>query len=180
VLEQGLHPAHLGWRVAQSLTDDLLITAIALGFAAVVGMLPNSASMRGLVQVYDQPLELARRLSRLVPTASLVYAVYWTAKLGYHTGFLTLCNGQTPGCWLFGLRVVLKDGRPVNWRAAAGRTLAGGIIGQVPLIGQVLRFLDYLAALFNRRRQAVRDMAAGTMLVHACRWWFRWEGSANG
>ena len=62
MLEQGLQPAHLGWRVAQSLTDDLFVTAVALGFAAVLGMLPDSASMRGLVQVYDQPLELARRL----------------------------------------------------------------------------------------------------------------------
>jgi hypothetical protein len=32
----------------------------------------------------------------------------------------------------------------------------------------------------KRGWQAVRDIAAGTMLVHACRWWFRWEGSANG
>lgn len=180
MLEQGLQPAHLGWRVAQSLTDDLFVTASALAFAAVVGMLPDSASMRSLVEVYDQPIEVTRRLSRFVPTASLVYAIYWTAKLGYHTGFLTLCNGQTPGCWLFGLQVVLKDGRPIHWRAAAGRTLAGGIMGQVPLIGQVLRLLDYIAALFNRRRQAVRDMAAGTMLVHTCTSWFRREGSAHG
>jgi uncharacterized RDD family membrane protein YckC len=180
VLERALQPAHLGWRVAQSLTDDLIVSVTALCAVAVVGMLPDTVSVRDLAQAYNQPVEFGRRLFRLVPTASLVYVVYWAAKLGYQTGFLTICHGQTLGCWLFGVQVVMKDGHPVTWRAAAGRTIAGGVMAQVPVIGQVLRFLDYLAALFNHRRQAVRDMAAGTMLVYACRFWLRREGSVRG
>jgi uncharacterized RDD family membrane protein YckC len=180
VLERALQPAHLGWRVAQSLTDDLVVTAAALCLVAVAGILPDSSSIRDLLQLYDRPVEFVRRLSRLVPTASLVYVIYWVAKLAYQTGFLTRCHGQTPGCWLFGLKVVMKDGRQVTWRAAAGRTIAGGVMVQVPVIGQVLRLLDYVAALLNRRRQAVRDIAAGTMLVHACRFSLTREGPARG
>ena len=180
MIEKSLRPAHLGWRVAQSLSDDLPVTAIALCFAAVIGILPDGASMRDLLQSYRAPIDLAKKISRLLPTASLVYAVYWLAKLAYQTGFLTFCNGQTPGCWLFKVRVVMQDGRHVTWRAAVGRTLAGGVMGQAPVVGQVLRFIDYAATLFNRRRQAVRDMAAGTMLVHAGEWRPLWGGSANG
>jgi uncharacterized RDD family membrane protein YckC len=109
-----------------------------------------------------------------------VYAIYWGIKLAYQTGFLTFCSGRTPGCWIFGVRVVMKDGQRLSWRGALGRTLAGGVIGQLPVVGHVLRFLDYMAALFNRRRMALRDMAAGTMLIHASKWWLPSEETIHG
>ena len=178
--ESAIRPAHLGWRVGQALTDDLIVSAIAVILGYAFGLLSGDGRAINLRESLNSPADSIRRLLVILPKAGMVYAIYWAIKLAYQTGFLTFFAGQTPGCWLFGVRVSMKDGKPVNWRAALGRTVAGGVIGQLPIVGHVLRFLDYLVALFNRRRMAVRDMAAGTMLIHASKWWLPSEDSIHG
>ncbi len=70
-------------------------------------------------------------------------------------------NGQTPGKRAFGLRVINRDGTPVNWSASVLRNL--------------LRFADmlplfYLAGLAtmltSRHFERIGDHAAGTLVVY--------------
>ena len=161
-----MQAANIGWRIAQSISDDVLITLIAVALAVPTGILPEWASLREVFQRHSASSDLFGELSRMIPRLAVLYGVYWAVKLVYHIGFLTLGHGQTPACRLFRLSVVRTDGFPVTWRAAAGRTIAGGMLAQAPLVGSVLRIADYATALFNPRKQALRDMAAGTMLVH--------------
>lgn len=162
-----LRPAHLGWRLAQTFVDNALVTAFVLAVAFVVGLLPDAFAFPGLSDLRREPIDSAKQLARLLPTAGALLVFYWSVKLSYHTAFLTWCEGQTPGCRLFHLRVVQHNGCPVTWRGALGRTLVGGVMGHIPIVGQAMRLLDYFATLFTQRRQAIRDIAAGTVLVHA-------------
>jgi len=161
-----LRPAHLGWRVAQTFVDNALVTSFVLAVAFAAGILPDVSAFPDLSEVRRAPVDVAKRLARLAPTAGALLVLYWCVKLSYHTAFLSCCEGQTPGCRLFRLRVVQSNGCPVTWRRALGRTLVGGAMGNIPVVGQATRFADYVASLFGSRKQAIRDMAAGTMLVH--------------
>jgi uncharacterized RDD family membrane protein YckC len=160
-----LVPANIWWRILQGVLDDLVVTAVALFLAWELGLLPRkqqfidaqelSASIVALVQTY---LPLTGRLG-----ATLF--LYATIKFVYYV-FFVFYGGQTPACWLLSLRIVRCDGRPASLSTAVKRAVAGGVISHAPFIGHVLRFIDYLAALFNKRNQAVRDMVAETLLVH--------------
>jgi uncharacterized RDD family membrane protein YckC len=100
--------------------------------------------------------------------AAATLLIYAAAKFVYYVAFVTW-GGRTPACYLLRLRIVRTDGAPASASDAVKRAVAGGIIGHTPGVGQLLRIGDYLAALFNRRKQAMRDMVAGTMLVHQAR-----------
>lgn len=161
-----MRAAHLGWRLAQGLTDDLIISAIAVIVAIMCGIVTIHGWPSIDLHSLTSPVRVLELASAIIPRATATYAIYWVLKLIYYTGFFTFCNGQTPICMLLRVKVVMKTGVAVTWQAALARTVAGGVMGQLPLIGPTMRAADYLAALFNRRKQALRDMAAGTMLVH--------------
>ncbi|GHE41284.1 hypothetical protein GCM10017673_49530 [Streptosporangium violaceochromogenes] len=70
-------------------------------------------------------------------------------------------NGQTLGKRLFGLRVVDAGGRPVGVGQAAIRELVAWVLYATCCLGWVnLAFI-----LFTRRKQAIHDMAAKTLVV---------------
>ncbi|MHC4974964.1 MAG: RDD family protein, partial [Planctomycetota bacterium] len=58
--------------------------------------------------------------------------------LAWFTALLRVGRGRSPGKWLFGLRVVRVDGRPLTWWDAFSR--AGGYLGSAGMLG--LGFLE--------------------------------------
>jgi uncharacterized RDD family membrane protein YckC len=77
----------------------------------------------------------------------------------YGAFFEAYWNGQTPGKWLSGLRVISVDGRPINISQAIVRNLLRtadlfptGIVGMVSMT-------------VTERFQRLGDLAAGTMVV---------------
>lgn len=79
----------------------------------------------------------------------------------YPVVFEVLNQGQTPGKWAVGLRVLGVDGLPVTWSQAMVRSLL-----------MTVDFLPFayatgLAAMFlGRHAQRLGDLAAGTLVVH--------------
>ena len=69
-------------------------------------------------------------------------------------------NGRTIGMALFGLRVVMADGRDISRWRALGRTAA------LPLSFLFLG-LGFLMALFQHERRALHDLIAGTCVVYS-------------
>src|SRR6185503_6367494 len=67
----------------------------------------------------------------------------------------TLLNGQTPGKWLLGLRVLTYDGQPINGLQAIMRNLLRAADLLLPLIGLIVMML-------NSRFQRLGDLVAGT------------------
>jgi uncharacterized RDD family membrane protein YckC len=77
----------------------------------------------------------------------------------YGALFEAYWNGQTPGKWLWGLRVISVDGRPINISQAIVRNLLRtadlfptGIVGMISMT-------------VTQRFQRLGDLAAGTMVV---------------
>lgn len=77
----------------------------------------------------------------------------------YGAFFEAYWNGQTPGKWLWGLRVISVDGRPINISQAIVRNLLRtadlfptGIVGMISMT-------------VTQRFQRLGDLAAGTMVV---------------
>jgi uncharacterized RDD family membrane protein YckC len=120
--------------------DAVLVNLAFLAGVALVGLVASLAG--GL------PTWLAATLSgvgfALAVTAYFVF--FWSA------------SGSTPGMVLARLRVTTVDGRPLG----PGRAL-------LRLVGLVLSiailFLGFLPALVTRRRQALQDFLAGTVVV---------------
>lgn len=157
-------PANILWRILQAVCDDLVITSFVLPLAWALGVLSLPAEWP---DVSGGPRAFAEAAARAVTPAQVgaTLLIYAAAKFVYYVAFVTW-GGRTPACYLLRLRIVRTDGAPASAGNAVRRAVAGGLIGHTPGVGQLLRIGDYLAALFNRRRQAVRDMLAGTMLVH--------------
>ena len=159
-------PAHILWRIAQGVIDDLIVTALAFGLAWGLGWLPAWENFRP-PPVHDAA-GWARELSRYLPCleqAGGILALYIVLKFTYYVLFVAH-GGRTLACYLLRLRLVKTDGTPVSWEGSLRRAMAGGFISHTPVIGHLLRFIDYGAALCNERKRAARDFAAGTVLVH--------------
>jgi uncharacterized RDD family membrane protein YckC len=90
---------------------------------------------------------------------TLLSAATVAIALGYFTLFWKTA-GQTPGMRLLGVRVLSRraDGRLTGWQAL-WRTL-GLALAIVPC------FLGFVPALFDRRRRALPDYLAGTVVVY--------------
>lgn len=126
----------------------LVVDAFAVVVAtAVVG---GAASLVGAVVGGVHPDWLARAL---LSVAAVVIAA------GYFGGFWHTA-GQTPGMRLMGVRVLPteSDGRLTAWQAL-GRTV-GLALAIIPC------FLGFVPALFDRRRRALPDYLAGTVVVY--------------
>lgn len=104
--------------------------------------------------------------------------VIWFLMSWFYGGFFeTYWNGQTPGKWAMGLRVVSIDGQPINALQAVMRNIlrfadampvatlpitaaAAAWLGHIPLFQ-----FGLLATAMNARFQRLGDLACGTMVV---------------
>ncbi|HTM54813.1 MAG TPA: RDD family protein [Pirellulales bacterium] len=96
-----------------------------------------------------------------------VFLVAWFVLSWFYGGlFETLWNGQTPGKWVFGLRVVTLDGRPINARQAVLRNVLRDV-DAMPLFGPgiPLYMLGLAVMAASDRYQRLGDWACGTMVV---------------
>jgi len=126
----------------------LVVDAFAVVVAtAVVG---GAASLVGAVVGGVRPDWLAQALLSLAATAIAVgyFVVFWQTA------------GQTPGMRLMGVRVLSgrNAGRLTAWQALL-RTF-GLALAIIPC------FLGFVPALFDRRRRALPDYLAGTVVVY--------------
>lgn len=160
-----MQPANIVWRILQGVIDDLIVTFIALIIAWVVGALPDRTQWIDPRKDFSTVVEALMTYLPLTAQLGATLFIYAAFKFSYYVMFVAW-NGQTLACFVLRLRIVMTDGSPVSLSSAVKRALAGGVISHTPLIGHILRFGDYLATLFNRRKQAVRDMVADTMMVH--------------
>ena len=120
-----------------------------------------------------------------------LYVLNQALALGYSVGFHARC-GQTPGKWVMRIKVVTLSERPIRFRHAALRDSPSILVGAVDLtwgitttlagnnpfreLGQRLPaalglasvawcFLELITMLSNRRRRAIHDWIAGTVVV---------------
>lgn len=87
--------------------------------------------------------------------------------------FETYWNGQTPGKWAVGIRVVSIDGQPIDAKQAIMRNLLRYVDG-LPFLSGILPHVPWPIPLFqlglfatasNDRYQRLGDLACGTMVI---------------
>jgi uncharacterized RDD family membrane protein YckC len=88
--------------------------------------------------------------------ADLAYVVLGLIVV-YDIGFWTW-RAQTPGKMICGLKIIMKDGRPINFFKAVLRYI-GYYISGIPL------WLGYLWIIWDRKKQGFHDKIAGTYVV---------------
>lgn len=147
-IELDLELAGLGSRFLAVLVDlfwKLFIT-ILLGFLGLIG-----AALLGAAVDLDSPP---------VALVAVVIAAVYVLWLGYAIYFEVKWNGQTPGKYAVGIRVLQESGAPVDFRAACVRNLlaSADFLPSFHLLGALL-------VLLTARRQRLGDMAAGTIVI---------------
>jgi uncharacterized RDD family membrane protein YckC len=86
------------------------------------------------------------------------------AAIGYLYQLLMIAKwNATVGKFATGLRVRRLDGSPAGWREAALRPLLETLLGLVNL--GLVRLIDCLWMLWDRRKQTLHDKIAGTIVV---------------
>lgn len=150
----GYELAGIGSRFLAAFVDTLLIVllqlvvnvTLLLAVAAVVG----DGSLLAL--------EVSGGISLWIAVMGLAaFALLW----GYYIFFETLWNGQSPGKRLVGLRVIRREGIPIDVFAALIRNLVR-VIDFLPLyygVGVVTMFVD-------EKSRRLGDFAAGTLVVY--------------
>jgi uncharacterized RDD family membrane protein YckC len=90
----------------------------------------------------------------------LFFVIWWF----YGVLFETFMNGQTPGKYMVGLRVLSDTGEPINGMQATLRNLLRAADLFLPLAGLVVMSL-------NKKFQRLGDIVAGTIVVIEERQW---------
>ena len=108
---------------------------------------------------------------------AFIFLLMWfVTECFYGALFETLMNGQTPGKWILGVRVVTKDGQPINGMQAVLRNLFRWVDMSPPLylpIGDGDQFfpvpITCMVALITMsidpRFRRLGDLVGGTMVV---------------
>jgi uncharacterized RDD family membrane protein YckC len=117
---------------------------VALGFTVLAGAIGLVAALAGGAHTGWVAGTLAGAGWLLVGT--IYFAVFWSG------------TGQTPGMRVMRVRVVTASGGPVSFLRSLVR-FAGLILAIAPL------FLGFLPVPFDRRRRALPDFLAGTVVV---------------
>jgi len=94
--------------------------------------------------------------------------------LGWFYGgiFETFMNGQTPGKWLLGLRVLTFRGEPINGMQAIMRNILRSVdILIFPPFGLFLALNGLIVMSLNSRYQRLGDLVCGTIVVIEERHW---------
>jgi uncharacterized RDD family membrane protein YckC len=97
--------------------------------------------------------------------ATFIFLVgYFVIGWFYGVAFETFMNGQTPGKYIVGLRVLTDTGQPINGMQATLRNLLRAADLFLPLAGLVVTTL-------NRKYQRLGDLVAGTIVIVEERQW---------
>jgi uncharacterized RDD family membrane protein YckC len=131
-------------RLPAFILDFCIGTAVFIALAIVINMTVGIASPN-----------LAIALLFL-----LFFVIWWF----YGVLFETFMNGQTPGKYMVGLRVLSDTGEPINGMQATLRNLLRAADLFLPLAGLVVMSL-------NKKFQRLGDIVAGTIVVIEDRQW---------
>jgi uncharacterized RDD family membrane protein YckC len=132
-------PAGFWLRFAAFMLDAMLLNVVIMPVLLVAGGASRGAGAQGAIGI-------------LLAMAFLVALVF-----GYFAGFVAW-RGATPGKLAFGMRVVLADGRPVDFGRALARHFCWGF-------SYLLLGLGFVAIAFDERKRALHDRMAGTRVV---------------
>ena len=97
--------------------------------------------------------------------ATLFPYAFFALDWFYGGFFETYWNGQTPGKWALGLRVVSHDGQPINARQAVMRNVLRAVDSLPMLFFLPAYQLGFLVASSNKQFQRLGDLASGTIVV---------------
>lgn len=120
--------------------------------------------VRGLVQ-FVLFLGLALTIG-MVSTGLFIFLLmvtFFVIDWFYGVLFETFMNGQTPGKYILGLRVLSDNGRPIDGMQAALRNLIR--------VADMFFAVGLIATLFNTKYKRLGDLVAGTIVVVEERQW---------
>lgn len=173
------------FRRLPALVVDYIVRVTVFGFAIFLIML-----LMGVIAWVAPPLR-----ALMQPLASSVFAlmmILWFALDWFYGGFFeSYWNGQTPGKWLLGLRVVSTNGQPINGLQAVMRNVFRyadlfpfmSIRMFNPLFGDLstdglpdayvipTMLVGLGAMLLSSRFQRLGDLLCGTMVIMEERRW---------
>jgi len=148
----GVEFAPHGARLVAYLIDSIVLTALAVALALVVGLvfLGGASSADGGRSVRIAPAAVVGTILLLIGILLLVLLYF---------PFFWARGGQTPGMRLFGLRVVRdRDGGRIGWGTALLR-----ILGMY--VASAVFYLGFIWILVDKRRRGFHDLIAGTVVV---------------
>jgi uncharacterized RDD family membrane protein YckC len=148
----GVEFASHGARLVAYLIDSVILTALAVALALVVGLV-----FLGGATSADEGRSVQIAPAAVVGTFLLVIAILLLVLLYFP--FFWARGGQTPGMRLFGLRVVRdRDGGRIGWGTALLR-----ILGMY--VASAVFYLGFIWILVDKRRRGFHDLIAGTVVV---------------
>lgn len=148
----GVEFAPHGDRLLAYLVDCVILMVIAGVMLIVVGVafLEGARAADGGRTVELSPSALLATLVLLLLMLLLVFLYF---------PFFWARGGQTPGMWLFGLRIVRdRDGGRIGWGTAFLRTLG-------MYAASAVFYLGFIWILVDKRRRGFHDLIAGTVVV---------------
>lgn len=173
------------FRRLPALVVDYLIRIVAFGFVIFL-----AAMIMGLIAWLAPPLRFL--LEPLASSGFALMVILWFVLDWFYGGFFeSYWNGQTPGKWLLGLRVVTTSGQPINGLQAVMRNVFRyadlfplmSIRMFNPLFGDSVSdglpdayliptmLVGLGAMLFSPRFQRLGDLLCGTMVILEDRKW---------
>ena len=139
--------AGIGSRFYAALLDTLL-----LGLLLFIGIYVNLSFITELGVIIGNWLSAIGGV--------MIFAMFW----GYYIIFEITTNGQSPGKFALGLRVIKEGGYPISFADSAIRNLVR-IVDFLPF----LYGTGLLVMLINGNWQRLGDLAAGTIIVKTSR-----------
>jgi uncharacterized RDD family membrane protein YckC len=125
---------------------DVILKIIITGFLLIIVAIGIGES-----KLLDKPSTF---------TIAILVAGTYLLWLGYGVFFESRWNGQTPGKYLVGIRVIQEGGAPIDFRAAGIRNLLC-VADMIP----VFYILGAVLVLLTSRKQRLGDLAAGTIVI---------------
>ncbi len=142
--------ASRGARLGAALLDSLLALAVMGPAMAAFGFFDGFPHL--------EPLSREDQLVLAVAGFAFFLAMH---------GYLLYTRGQTVGKRLVGIRIVRRDRSRADFGIIVGlRVVPLSIAAQIPLVGQLLTFLDVLF-IFTKERRCIHDRIADTVVVRA-------------
>lgn len=124
----------------------------------------------GVITLVAIILGLAGALTNLGGITGLGFLIIWFVSDWFYGGvFETWMNGQTPGKWVLGIRVLSLDGQPINGLQATLRNILRTVDMFPPVAGMCM--VGLLAMTLSRRFQRLGDIVCGTIVVIEERQW---------
>lgn len=115
----------------------------------VIGSL-SRLFIKPIFRILDIPMEDTGILSSYLIVDSIVFFGYFVLT--------TKLLAQTLGKMIMGLRVVLLNGEPLDWKSVIFREWIGRYISAVFMLG-------YIVIAFNPKKQGFHDMFSDTVVV---------------